>query len=336
MRIFVPLVGLLLLVLTGYAYLHNPDGCAKLGHDFVAIFTETSTGTDSNSSAPSVPSANATPIAETKPTPNTPPAVAQSPASPTSIPTTPVPSQPFKRWSPPSVIPAQPNWTWTTSDEKTYQNVVITKIEPDTVAITHSLGVTHVDIATLPADIQKQLNYDPDAASTERAELKREQDHPYFPMTDIAGAEALASQRHWPITWLFSGPEAFTVQNPRPDTWEGLTLMALNKVKTQTVVIFEKGNDELPLVPPAVIAELFHMDDGPIEGGHHYYPPKLVFSNADATKTFGRVSFTQMKASGGVPIDTILSSIHNDPDAQAILNGQPAPTSSPTPAAGAN
>jgi thiol-disulfide isomerase/thioredoxin len=62
-------------------------------------------------------------------------------------------------------MPAHPHWTWNTSDGNTYQDVVVTKIEPDTVIITHSLGVAHISIDLLPPDIQKQLNYSPDAAS---------------------------------------------------------------------------------------------------------------------------------------------------------------------------
>lgn len=96
------------------------------------------------------------------PSTNAPPAaVAQTPAS---APTSPSP-QPSKPWSPPDMLPAQPNWTWVTSDGKTYQDVVVTDVEADTVGIMHSLGAAHVLISTLPPDIQKQLNYDPTAAS---------------------------------------------------------------------------------------------------------------------------------------------------------------------------
>ena len=66
---------------------------------------------------------------------------------------------------PPDVMPAQPNWTWTALDGKTYQDVVVTNIEADTVTITHSLGVAHIPINLLPADIRKRLNYNPHAAS---------------------------------------------------------------------------------------------------------------------------------------------------------------------------
>ena len=74
-------------------------------------------------------------------------------------------SNPIKPWTPPAVMPAQPNWTWTTSDGTTYQDVVVTKIEPDTVTITHSFGVAHIPMILLPQDIQKKLNYDPHASA---------------------------------------------------------------------------------------------------------------------------------------------------------------------------
>jgi hypothetical protein len=68
-------------------------------------------------------------------------------------------------WSPPAAIPAQANWTWTTSDGKTYQDVRITKVEADCVTILDADGGARISIATLPPDLQKELNYDPAAAA---------------------------------------------------------------------------------------------------------------------------------------------------------------------------
>ena len=333
MRVFLSFLLVVFLGAAGYGYLHNPEGYVRLCHDFVALYTQTSVPADAEpqSTVESTPDSNPAPSTvapTTEITPSTAPSTSSNTTTSTAVAT--APAQPFKKWTPPAVIPAQPNWTWTT-DDKTYQNVVITKIDAANVTITHSLGVTQLDIATLPADIQKQLNYDPTAAAATKAELQRESDHPYFPMSNIADAEALAKQMHWPIAWLFSSLDAFSVQNPSPDTWEGMTQVALNDLKTQTIVIFEKGNEELPLVPPAIIAELFHLDDGPLPGGHHYEPPKIVFSSPDATKTFGRVAYTQIKSAGMAPIDAILSNIQTDAAIQAILNGQPAPANSPSP-----
>ncbi len=76
------------------------------------------------------------------------------------------PSMPV--WTPPNPIPAQDSWTWTTND-KTYQNVVITgfNTDDDTVAIVHSAGVAHLDLSSLPSDIQKKLNYSPKAIASQ-------------------------------------------------------------------------------------------------------------------------------------------------------------------------
>ena len=146
-----------------YAYTHNPSGCKKVLDDSHAVLVSLWPITlqpnaapqdkpaDTAASIPAKPQVEAAPVPTATPTP----APAAADAS----------SNPIKPWTPPDVMPSQPNWTWATSDGKTYQNVVVTKIEPDTVSITHSMGVAHVPISTLPPDIQKQLNYDPHAAS---------------------------------------------------------------------------------------------------------------------------------------------------------------------------
>jgi thiol-disulfide isomerase/thioredoxin len=145
---------LLLIAVCAYAYTHNPAGCVKLGNDLVAVFQPPTT----NDSAATPPVATPPPIPATAPVP--PPSSTESLLAPMTY----APPPPVKPWSPPAVMPAQSNWTWTTSDGKTYQNVVITNIGPEIVSINHSMGVAHISIAELPGDIQKQLNYDPEAA----------------------------------------------------------------------------------------------------------------------------------------------------------------------------
>jgi nucleoredoxin len=76
-------------------------------------------------------------------------------AGPASVPT----------WTPPSPLPAKPNWTWTTTDGTVYKNVKIVGIDPANVTILHEDGGTQVPMSKLPPDIQKQLNYDPQAAA---------------------------------------------------------------------------------------------------------------------------------------------------------------------------
>jgi hypothetical protein len=208
-------------------------------------------------------------------------------------------------------MPAQTNWTWTTMDGKTYQNVVVTKIEPDTVTITHSLGVAHVDISTLPADIQKQLNYDPSAAAGLAAERTREDQHPYYALTSLADAQAAARQLHWPIAWICSDLPTLTTTDATPNSEDDLTQRAVNHLKTQAVIVFLDGNTDLGKVPAVLLKDgFFQMDDGPVPDGHHFYPPKIVFSDPDGTKCLGRVSSTQLKATGEAAIDNVLTTIH--------------------------
>jgi hypothetical protein len=72
-------------------------------------------------------------------------------------------------WTPPTDIPAHPNWTWQTPDGKTYQNVVITHLSSTEVAITHAEGVAHIPLDALPPDVQRELAYTPPADSANAA-----------------------------------------------------------------------------------------------------------------------------------------------------------------------
>jgi nucleoredoxin len=71
----------------------------------------------------------------------------------------------FPVWTPPATLPAQPNWTWTTSDGHIYKNVKVVKVDPQTVMILHEDGGASVAISRLPPDLQKLLNYDPTLAA---------------------------------------------------------------------------------------------------------------------------------------------------------------------------
>ena len=157
MRTFLLILVLLLVGVGAYGYVHNPDGCVKLGddlkNDLIVIFTPTASSSSTNDTATPAESA---------------PSVAPAGAA---IPATPAPPA---VWAAPTVVPSQPDWTWTTA-EGIYKNVRIVKIEADCVTIIHADGGALVPIAELPADLQKKLNYDP-AAATAAAARRRQGD----------------------------------------------------------------------------------------------------------------------------------------------------------------
>jgi hypothetical protein len=293
MRTTLIIVVVLLIAVAGYAYSKNPAGCAKVGSDIVAVAQSLWT-------TPVAPAPGAAPSSQP---------VADVPAVNPALTSSPAPAPvSAKTWRPPAVIPAQPNWTWTTfPDSKTYQNVVINKIEPDTVSINHSMGVAHIPISTLPPDIQKQLNYDPVAAEAARAESQRESDHPYYTMANQADAQAVAKQMQWPLAWVSSRKEDL-LANATQDDETLLTQLALNYLKDKAIIIFLDNNNEIGQTPAIVHHQFSQYDDGAAAKGANYLAPKVVFSTPDASRTLGRVSFTQMKAGGSLAIGDVLDS----------------------------
>ena len=344
------------LALLAFDYHENPAECARLVRAIESLVAPRSAApagpvapadqaapsdqstpsspTDNGATSPSplVPveaTASAQPATPGQPTPPAPESVAapspdQAPAAATS--------GAGKPWAPPDVLPAQPNWTWTTADGKTYENVVITKVELNSVSITHSAGVAHLDPALLPPDIQKQLNFDAAAAAAATAEEQREEQHPYYSFAERTDAQALARQRHWPLAWLAS-ISLFATENPSINPAADATQMAIRVLKSRVVIIFIDGNGELDALPDPVRDQLFIPDDNPMPAGHHYWSPKVVFSNPDATRTLGRVCYTQMKAEGEAAIDAALSAFPKDPDVQTMVNGNPASETQATPPA---
>lgn len=75
------------------------------------------------------------------------------------------PVQPtVKVFFPPDPLPAQANWTWTVLG-RDYRNVVVTKVEADTVSIMYDGGMGRINQSDLTPELQKMMNYDPQAAA---------------------------------------------------------------------------------------------------------------------------------------------------------------------------
>jgi hypothetical protein len=59
----------------------------------------------------------------------------------------------------PNPLPAQPHWTWDVGNRE-FTNVVVTRVDADLVTIAADSGVAQIDIALLPLEIRRELNYD--------------------------------------------------------------------------------------------------------------------------------------------------------------------------------
>jgi nucleoredoxin len=289
----------------------------------VAAISEVYNSFTQNSAAPTASSPSTTNGVTPSVVPSSPPATAAAVSPPATVgssatlaPAAPTPPVIFKPWRPPAVLPAQPNWSWTTSDGTTYNDVVITKLEPDAVSITHSMGVAHdIPLVNLSPSLRRQLNYDPVAAAATRRENDREDAHPYYTYSAHAEAQAVARQMNWPIAWMDTFASFFTEQNPAPDSEAGCTLQAVDRLKSHTIVIVADGENDLGSLPAIVRDQLFVLDDGPLPDGHHFYAPKVVLTDADALKVYGRIAYTQMKTQGDGAFDAAIADLPGESNA---------------------
>jgi hypothetical protein len=189
---------------------------------------------------------------------------------------------------------------WTTTDGNTYNDVKIISVDGDTVTITDQNGHDFVSMKALAPKFQREVRYFV-------AKAKGTNMPDYFPVSAVAQVEALAKQLGLPLAWIDSLPSDFSAVNPDTDSEEELTQRTVKHLKGQAVVIFL--DDDKEGQPPLVHDQLEIFDDGPLSGGYHFLGPKIIFSNVDATKIYGRVSATQLRATGEAAIDKVLASI---------------------------
>jgi len=64
----------------------------------------------------------------------------------------------------PDPLPAHPHWAWDIGNRE-FTNVVVTHVDADLVTITSDSGPAQIDIALLPLEIRRELNYDPALAA---------------------------------------------------------------------------------------------------------------------------------------------------------------------------
>lgn len=86
-------------------------------------------------------------------------------------------------------VPTKPVWTapvnpqypseWTTTDGQKFSKVKVTLMEADAVTIMHSAGVSVIDLAVLPPDLQRTFNYIPECAQAAALKRKNAEENSY-------------------------------------------------------------------------------------------------------------------------------------------------------------
>lgn len=92
--------------------------------------------------------------------------------APTSVPSS---TPQAKVYVPPFPLPSQPGWTWTLLDGTAYHDVVIDKVDADSVVIRCDEGVKTLHMMTLNTDLQRMLGYDPELGEALRKQKQEQQ-----------------------------------------------------------------------------------------------------------------------------------------------------------------
>jgi hypothetical protein len=82
-----------------------------------------------------------------------------------------VPEPSALAWVAPNPLPAHKHWTWDVGNRE-FTNVVVTHVDADVVTIASDSGPSQIEIALLPPDVRRELNYDPSIAEQAAAARK--------------------------------------------------------------------------------------------------------------------------------------------------------------------
>ncbi len=162
---------------------------------------------------------------------------------------------------------------------------------------------------------------------------------PYFTVDQIDRAKAEARAKHLPIAWL-SSPMVYlnaAYANEAQGSAAELTALALRTLQGQAVIIFQDADNDLPRMPANMVERIETKDEGDhIPGGGHYTAPKIIYTDPSLTTFFGCTLAPDLRRDREAAINIALIHLHNDPQAQALLNGTakspPPATGQPTPA----
>jgi hypothetical protein len=159
----------------------------------------------------------------------------------------------------------------------------------------------------------------------------------YYTVQQIDAAKATARSRHLPIAWLSSHLRYLNANyaNEPAGSDPELTVLALNTLQGQAVVIFQDGDDDLPRMPQNMVDRIETKDEGELPGGWHYNAPKIIYVDPDLRTFLGCTLAPDVRSDREAAINTALLHIKHDPQAQALIQGStpPAPFAAPGPVA---
>jgi hypothetical protein len=160
-------------------------------------------------------------------------------------------------------------------------------------------------------------------APAPQQEKQGQGDHPYYRYSELADAQAAARKLHQPLAWLCGSLAALSASGADLGSEDEITRMSVDYLKSRAVIIFLDGGEDYGKAPPTAMDQFNQLDDGAMPGGHHFYVPKIVFTDADGKLKLGRAWYSEMKDGRETVIAAVLQAIAKDSAAQAALNGKP-------------
>jgi hypothetical protein len=161
----------------------------------------------------------------------------------------------------------------------------------------------------------------------------------YYSLDARTDAETEARHRVLPLVWLVAFPQDLKKEVAPSITRAYLTQMALRSLHNRAVVILaDAGN--LGALPDLVAKQVRTNEEDDLLKNPRLFFPKLIFTNPEASRPLGRVSFRQLVRERDVEINAELVAIGNDSKAlappsaseQAAASSPPPDASVPSPA----
>jgi len=180
----------------------------------------------------------------------------------------------------------------TTLDKKIFRDVVVRKMDPDGIVITHATGGSKVAFTNLSPELQKKFGYDPAkvvaATSPQKKNAGSGRLGLVYRLDKLEEAKSQARREGKPLAFIAAEPGWLEInQDYRNGGSHAATVHAYEVLKAAAVVVFVDCREENHQEPPVVDAAL-HAPDDPDR-----IPPKVVIVDADVEKVIGVVLYNR-------------------------------------------